>query len=215
MPFNAQQFSKDLKIQKLNYQSQTTINWILVERHITSLSNFPIETLVTDNQKKTFWINVYNGLTNYIIIKEPIKKQMKEVEGIFKKQIIIINAIPFSLDDIEHGILRRNARKKLKDNSPILSLLVNQLDYRIHFALNCGATSCPAIAFYTLNDIDAELAMAEKAFVDSSFLIDDTQKTIHCSEIFKWYREDFGERFLDDVQYIGYTIDFMEYDWKV
>lgn len=215
MHFNAQQFSRDLKIQKINYQHQTAINWTIVEQHIYALSNFSLESLVTDHQKNAFWINVYNGLTNYIILKEPIKKQMKEVEGIFRKKIVTINGIPFSLDDIEHGILRRNARKKLPKDHPILPLMVTQLDYRIHFALNCGATSCPAIAFYTADNIDAELAMAEKAFVDASFLVDDVAKTICCSEIFKWYREDFGGRFLDDVRYAEYGIDFMEYNWNV
>ena len=215
MSFNAQQFSKDLKIQKLNYQYQTAINWTLVNEHIAALSNFPIASLANDAQKNAFWINVYNGLTNYIILKEPIKKQMKEVEGIFRKKIVTINEIPFSLDDIEHGILRRNARKKLPKDHPILSLMVTQLDYRIHFALNCGATSCPPIAFYTADNLEAELAMAEQAFVESSFLVDDLNKTIRCSEIFKWYRGDFGERFLDDVGYGGYEVSYLVYDWGI
>ena len=215
MPFNAQQFSKDLKIQKLNYQSQIAINWIVVDTHIDALSNFPLDTLVTDTQKNAFWINVYNGLTNYLIIKEPIKEQMKEIEGIFSKKIISINNISFSLNDIEHGILRRNARKKLSTNHPILPLMVDHLDYRIHFALNCGATSCPAIAFYTSDKLETELAMAEQAFVKSYFIVDAIAKTIHCSEIFKWYREDFGERFLDDVRYMEYEIIFIEYQWKI
>jgi len=215
MSFNAQQFSKDLKIQKVNYQSQTAINWLVVDTHIEVLSNFPLDTLVTDTQKNAFWINVYNGLTNYLIIKEPIKEQMIEIKGIFSKKTATINNISFSLNDIEHGILRRNARKKLSANHPILPLMVDQLDYRIHFALNCGAISCPAIAFYTTDNLEAELAMAEQAFIDTYFLVDDVAKTISCSEIFKWYREDFGERFLDDVRYLGYKISFMKYDWSV
>ena len=215
MSFNAQQFSKDLKIQKLNYQYQAAINWTLVDDHITALSNFPLEILINDTQKNAFWINVYNGLTNYVILKEPIKKQMKEVEGIFRKKLVTINGIPFSLDDIEHGVLRRNARKKLSDDHPILPLMVTQLDYRIHFALNCGATSCPAIAFYTPDNLEAELAMAEEAFVEAYFLVDDLAKTIRCSEIFKWYREDFGGRFLDDVGYVGFGVSFFVYDWGV
>lgn len=215
MLFNAQQFSKDLKIQKLNYQYQTAIDWKIIDDHIKALSNFPLETLITDAQKNAFWINVYNGLTNYIILKEPIKEQMKEMEGVFSKKVVTINSIPFSLDDIEHGILRRNARKKLPADHSILPLMVTQLDYRIHFALNCGAISCPPIAFYTPDNLEAELAMAEQAFVESSFLVDSVAKTIRCSEIFKWYREDFGGRFLDDVRYAGYGVSFMGYDWNI
>lgn len=51
----------------------------------------------------------------------------------------------FSLDDIEHGILRSNRvhpSKKItffSDSDPRMKLRVRTFDPRIHFALNCGA----------------------------------------------------------------------------
>jgi len=171
--FNDQQFSKDLKIQKTNYQYQQ---------------------------------NVYNGITNYLIVKIPIQKKMKEVADIFARKVLPIQHLHLSLNDIEHGILRRNARNHLVSNDPILQEMVEAIDYRIHFALNCGATSCPAIAFYSSDAIEKELALAEQLFVNTEFIIDDIAKALTCSEIFKWYRADFGERYLDDVRYRGYEI---------
>ena len=60
----------------------------------------------------------------------------------------------FSLDDIEHGILRRNARNHIEVGDSKLTHMVDKVDYRIHFALNCGAQSCPAIAFYTIASLE-------------------------------------------------------------
>jgi hypothetical protein len=58
----------------------------------------------------------------------------------------------FSLDDIEHGILRCNKIHPTSglvafrsDDARLPFALPAPLDPRIHFALNCGARSCPAI----------------------------------------------------------------------
>lgn len=37
---------------------------------------------------------------------------------------------------------------------------VDRLDPRIHFALNCGARSCPPVAYYTVDQIDEQLQAA-------------------------------------------------------
>lgn len=60
----------------------------------------------------------------------------------------------FSLDEMEHGILRANAphpsgKRLLPDEAdPRLKLAMKELDFRIHFALNCGAKSCPPIRLF-------------------------------------------------------------------
>lgn len=213
--FNDQQFSKDLKIQKARYQFQEAIDWNLIQAHLDQLNTFPLTSLTTAAQKKAFWINVYNGVTNYLIVKIPIQQQMKEVEDIFERKVITIQELHLSLNDIEHGILRRNAREHLSPIDPILTYLVAEVDYRIHFALNCGAASCPAIAFYSDQNISEELELAEQLFLASEFKVDDATRNITCSEIFKWYRADFGARFLDDPKYIGYEVIYEKYNWHI
>ena len=47
------------------------------------------------------------------------------------------------------------------------------------FALNCGAKSCPPIAFYNAADIDAQLDLATQAFLEGESEFDDEQKIIH------------------------------------
>ena len=44
------------------------------------------------------------------------------------------------------------------------------MDYRIHFALNCGAKSCPAISFYSAKTLDQQLTTAENNFIEQYML---------------------------------------------
>lgn len=85
-----------------------------------------------------------------------------------------------SLDDLEHGLLRHNRASpnplrwgfwspqhfvglKDVDDDPRAAWAV-PLDSRIHFALNCGARSCPAIRYYEAEGLDEALDGAAAAF---------------------------------------------------
>ena len=91
-----------------------------------------------------------------------------------RKKLFTITSTLFSLDDVEHGILRRYRYKyslgfitDLFPSKIIKKLAVSKIDYRIHFALNCGAKSCPPIAFYTSLNIEEELNLATQSFLES------------------------------------------------
>ena len=56
--FDDQQFSKDLKIQKIKYQLQEALDWELMQQHLNLLQVFPLSSLHTTAQKNAFWINV-------------------------------------------------------------------------------------------------------------------------------------------------------------
>jgi len=201
MAFNSAAFSKDLKIARYDYQYGSVVNQELIDNHLKLLKEVDLSLLIDDLDKIAFWINVYNGMTNYAIIRYAIKKSMKEDTLFFKHLLFEIGKLSFSLDDIEHGILRRNARNHIKNTDPKLNFIVDKIDYRIHFALNCGAQSCPAIAFYTKASLEKELIMAESSFVSQEFIVDTIHKTISCSSLFEWYREDFGYRFLNNLSF--------------
>ena len=59
------------------------------------------KSLNTDDLKKTFWINIYNAF--YLITL----KETKLENDIFDLKRIKIARTVFSLNDIEHGILRK------------------------------------------------------------------------------------------------------------
>uniref|UniRef100_A0A3Q4M7Q9 Zgc:152951 n=1 Tax=Neolamprologus brichardi TaxID=32507 RepID=A0A3Q4M7Q9_NEOBR len=78
----------------------------------------------------------------------------------------------------------------------------------IHFALNCGAKGCPPIKTYTPQDIDSQLRTAAEAFLenDDACVVDSVKKEVHLSQIFKWYKTDFGGT---DEKLLGWVLDHM------
>lgn len=123
-------------------------------------------------------------------LKNP--ESFKNRDSFFKKADNKIGGQYVSLDDVENGILRRKTTEKSKDF--VADLRVDKLDNRIHFTLNCGASSCPPIAYYNHKDLDAQLQIAEKFFVTSNSKFNKNQNTLTTSEIFKWFESDFGGR---------------------
>jgi len=219
--FNHKKFSQDFKIFKAQYLNQKKVDHSTIQAYIKDLANTDLSQLQTDSDKIAFWINVYNGLTNYWVIKKGIKKSMTEKPFLVMFSKVTIGGHRFSLDDIEHGILRKNRRslyklcKQFSKRDARYMLMVDQLDYRIHFALNCGAKSCPAIAFYDATYLEKQLQIAEESFIEQEFLVDQTQKTIACSRIFWLYKKDFEQIYINDSQYKNYTISYRKYDFSV
>ena len=105
-----------------------------------------------------------------------------------------------SFDDLEHGILRGNNRHPYQLSRRFTTparqrLALRTLDPRVHFALNCGASSCPPIKWYTPDGIDEELRLAAMAFCeqDDNVRIDEENRTVHLTKLMHWYQSDFGE----------------------
>jgi hypothetical protein len=179
--------------------------------------------LVSDDAKKCFWINIYNSFYQIIV-----NRSNSNATGIYKRKEIIIGQSAFSLDEIEHGILRRSRLKWSLGHlaNPfaskwIKSLAVDQVDYRIHFALNCGAKSCPPIAFYSLQDIEEQLNDAMHSFILSETIIDRNNKIITSSKILFWYIGDFGgtkaiRKIISkvfEIDLASYKTKYSSYNW--
>jgi hypothetical protein len=105
----------------------------------------------------------------------------------------------FSAEDIEHGVLRQNRPNPVLPMRPFTTTdprrhcISDHFDARIHFALVCGARSCPAIAYYDAARLDAQLDQAAGSFINGSAVHwDPDHKTLWLSKIFDWYAQDFG-----------------------
>jgi hypothetical protein len=128
----------------------------------------------------------------------------------------------YTCDDLEHGVLRGNrpgaaaptmllglgllgARffARFKPNDPRISAIVPPpVDARVHFALVCGAQSCPPIRTYSAATLDEGLEAAAEAFCSSSVRVEEGKVepgkaalppvTVRMSKIFGWYYPDFG-----------------------
>lgn len=188
-----------------------------------------VNSLKNDDEKKAFWINLYNAYTNASLHKAP--DQYKSRNKFFKKKNIIIAGKYFSLDKIEHGVLRRSKIKwslgylnKLFPNKTEKDLRVDQLDYRIHFALNCGAKSCPPIKFYGPENINTQLDVATTAYLSSEIEYDKKSNILKLPAILSWFRRDFGGKkkiiqLLKTKQLLANNVNpvikFKKYDWTL
>lgn len=221
MSFDDQQFSRQAKLTLAAYVGEGKTDLSLLENLVRKVQFFDLDLLANDSSKKPFWINVYNGLTNLEIVRNQLKESVWEKEDFFTDRVLNVAGIRFSLDDIEHGILRRNGPRRsgkpdqFQAGDPRMKWMADQLDYRIHFALNCGSVSCPPIAFYDAPLIDEQLRAAEESFASSEFIVNNEKETVECSSIFVWYRSDFGENYLNAPALSRYDIVQRPYIWKI
>lgn len=103
-------------------------------------------------------------------------------------------------------------------------------DARIHFALNCGATSCPPIRTYTADALDAQLTLATRAYLSSeqAFRLDEASGTAWLSPLFRWYRADFGDPLVFVAPYVSaeqqaalarsgasWRVRYLPWDWSI
>jgi hypothetical protein len=151
------------------------------------------KSLNTDDLKKTFWINIYNAFY-LIILKET--KQGKEIFNL--KRIKIARAV-FSLNDIEHGILRKYKFRigfgyitNPFYSNLIKTLAVSKVDYRIHFALRSLDLEKKTIDYFDCEEIEKQLTIVTKDFIRLETEFDNESKTIRASDFLLSYSRDFG-----------------------
>jgi hypothetical protein len=210
--------------EELLYKVKTGEPTLEAEHSLAALRKKDLKkSLINDAAKKTFWINMYNAWFQILAAKG------KRNPEIFQEKLIVIAGIRLSLEEIEQGILRKDYKRLRSLKLPgsfskkvIRQLAVQDVDYRIHFALNCGAVSCPPIAFYTYDRIDKQLDLATKTFLKGNTTIDHAAKKLVVTPLMDWYKEDFNG--LNGIRGVitallkenvdGYAISFSEYNWK-
>lgn len=159
------------------------------------------KSLATDNERKAFWINLYNGFNLYLMRANPeVNAHSKSRMKHFLRRQIRVAGMNLSLMDIENGILRRSKVwwglgyiPRFRVSSFEKAMRVEQLDARVHFALNCGAMSCPPIRFYSPGSIEQELDLATKSYLLNEVRggKGDESSTLFVSSLFRAYRGDF------------------------
>jgi len=118
--------------------------------------------------------------------------------------------------------LWRNARRRPVETEK--KLRVAKLDYRIHFALNCGAKSCPPIAFYKPETLNKQLDLATNAYLKSEVEYNENTNIVKLPALMSWFRRDFGGKkkmktLLKELSIIpedkNPSINFKNYDWTL
>ncbi len=159
------------------------------------------------NEALAYWINAYNAYTVKLILKNYPVAKITDLNGgkPWDVQWITLAGKKYSLNDIENKVIRPTFKEP-----------------RIHFAVNCAAKSCPPLAnkAFTAANLNSMLEQRTKAFVNSN-LNTITKDKLMLSNIFNWYKEDFGSvvAFINKYSNVkadqNASISFNEYNWAL
>jgi len=145
-----------------------------------------------------FYINAYNACTIKLILKHyPGVKSIKDIGSLWRSPWKIrfckINGKTFTLDEIEHNILRLRFK-----------------DPRVHFAVNCASKDCPPLIAepYQGTILDQQLDANTRAFLNNPRKNRLEGDTLYVSSIFKWFEDDFKA----DV--VGFFLTYADEDLK-
>ncbi|GAA4275594.1 DUF547 domain-containing protein [Aquimarina mytili] len=179
----------------------------LFYKYFRSLSENPPTDQWSKEEILAYWANAYNAIAIKMIIDNYPVKNINELHDPWNQKFFRIKDKRYSLDDIEHQILRKMG------------------DPRVHFLINCASKSSPKLMnrAYTAENIEEALEKCTRDFINDPSKNIITENKINVSQIFEWYKNDFNK---GDVaafinQYSEVKIKkipkkgYKEYDWSL
>jgi len=172
-------------------------------RCAANLRAFDPAALPDRDARLAFWINLYNTLVLDGVIALGVQRSVMERRAglaFFRQAAYVVGGLRVSCDDIEHGILRANRGhpyfpgKQFGSPDPRLAWVIQPMEARIHFALNCASGSCPPLRAYAPEKLGSQLDLAARNFLAADVQILPDARALRLSAIFKWFAEDFGGR---------------------
>lgn len=177
-----------------------------------ALSAVDLSTLRSDAQRIAFWLNVYNALVRHLLLARHPTGTLISNLFLFNRASYVVGGHRFSLNDIEHGVLRRNARalpfftRPFSAMDPRAACQVERVDPRVHFALNCGAVSCPPVRRWSPETLHESLDAATASYLRAMTRVDPERREVVLSQLLRLYAKDFGSR----ADAVRFTARFLE-----
>jgi Protein of unknown function, DUF547 len=185
-----------------------------------------------------FWINLFNAGVLRDASELRLASRAREVERFFERPRLRIGVHDYSLDDIEHGLLRGNAPKPGAKRSPMprgdprLEPMPILFDERMHFALHAACRSSPPLRVFDGGRLDRQFEDAAADYVRRTVRVENAGAVIIAPRLFRWFAADFGGENgvlefvtarLDDeaaVEMIdrrlgAVSFRYMEFDWTL
>jgi hypothetical protein len=198
-------------------------DWQALDRYLDHLSTVSFSPSTDANVELAFWINAYNAVTIKGILREypttSIRNHTAKLFGynIWKDLQLLVEGSPYSLDQMEHEILRKLGEP------------------RIHFAIVCASIGCPPLRneAYQPGRLDQQLTANARAFFADRgrFRFDARRRTIMVSPILDWFAEDFGSNLAEQMRSIApflpnaaaqelarsgsASVTYLDYDWDL
>lgn len=193
-----------------------------LETYLGSLASADTNKRASKSHQLAFWINAYNALTIHGILEKyptsTIRNHTAKLFGynIWKDLKVTVGDNAYSLDDIEHEILR-------KMDEP-----------RIHFAIVCASHSCPKLLneAFDAHKLDAQLSQNAIGFFANPENYEFDGNKVKLSSILDWFGEDFGDNSSEVLQAItaylpeedaaalaeaegNLKVSYLPYSWKL
>ncbi len=152
--------------------------------YMRELEAVPVSSL-NRLEQFAYWVNLYNALTVATVLDHYPVDSIRDIDissglfsnGPWEATLVEVEAIPLTLDDIEHRILR-----------PIWR------DARVHYAVNCAALGCPNLNAepFEAARLDRQLDQAARSFVNHPRGVRIADGKLSASSIYDWFESDFG-----------------------
>ncbi|WP_121742010.1 DUF547 domain-containing protein [Natronorubrum halophilum] len=170
--------------------------------HLATLERSHLHrTLSSREGKLAFWLNCYNAYAQLLLEAEPssLEGSRRQRWKFVTRDRIPVGGVWLSLNDIEHGLLRRSKHPwgfgylpRVLPSAFEREFRLPECDPRIHFAISHGAEHCPPVTVYSPADVDAELDIAVEWFLEESVSYDPDAGVATVPRLFRRYRGDFG-----------------------
>ncbi|GAB2950053.1 DUF547 domain-containing protein [Hymenobacter coalescens] len=190
-----------------------------LNHYLEQLSKNPPAASWSKAEQMAYWINAYNAYTIKLILNhyplESIKDigskiQIPFVTTPWAAEFFSIGGQKMSLDDIEHGTLRKQYN-----------------DPRIHFALVCASISCPRLRneAYTAVKLNQQLDDQGRDFLRNPAKNKVGKESAQLSKYFDWYKGDWNQNGQSVAKWVNrYSttpmlptakITYLDYNWKL
>lgn len=189
--------------------------------YLSHLSTADVGPESSHDGRLAFWINAYNAVTVHGILREyptsSIRNHTPRVVGynIWKHLQLYVGGRPYSLNDIEHKVLRRMEEPQ------------------IHFAIVCASIGCPRLLneAYVPDRVHEQLDANSRDFFSRSQNFRYRDGAIYLSSILDWFGRDFGSSQDRQLKRIAnwlpqeeaqtaaksgrVDVRFLDYDWNL
>lgn len=191
-----------------------------LEGYLSMLGCVDLSKAASKEAELAFWINAYNAVTIRGILREYPTTSIRQHTAVFgyniwKDLLLAVDNKRYSLDDMEHTILRKMGEP------------------RIHFAVVCASKGCPQLwnRAYSAKGLDAELVANARRFFarEENFRSDIGRRTVYISQLLKWYGTDFAatpqgqlsvmRKYFPNPETLAWidggrvTVGYLDYDW--
>ncbi|MCI0460108.1 MAG: DUF547 domain-containing protein [Gemmataceae bacterium] len=192
-----------------------------LDEYLESLSCVDLASPAATEERLAFWINAYNAVTLKGILREypttSIRNHTAKLAGynIWKDLCLWVDGKEYSLEDIEHKVLRQMGEP------------------RIHFALVCASRGCPPLAnrAYTAAGLVEQLTANARRFFAQPTNFQTDSRTVHVSQLLKWYGTDFAATPVEQLRLLrpylpsaenltwmdrgSFPVRYLDYDWAL